>query len=317
MMAPVKRRHAFAWKNHALTFGTGGLRILGRLYYPYKLFRSFRVIVKHALSADKTYAKFYTWIRNAFTVAMTRKSNKSRMGKGKGKLLYYMGIVSSGCFFVEVLGPTIQQMRLFLRWIGSKLPVRSYTVICNFTHHLGFSKFAFYKFENIFGISIKYRYRMRPINKLLSQTRRLKEYTPTVLWNGLLSNISPFGANIRVCGYGRCVTLHQKISSNMLARMKYRDLVVKHNYRYYYRKLNTSFFYFLTQQRGFIQQDSTNLLRGIMRTQQETNAIYFMKRMARCTFDYMCLRRVRFSSGAALKRRKQIMTKYVNLAYIV
>lgn len=290
---------------------------MDRLYYPYKLFRSFRVVIKHTLSDDVVSHKYYTWIRSVFTVAMTRKSNKSRMGKGKGKLLYYMGVLSSGCFFAEILGPALYQMREFLRRLGGKLPVRTSIIICNFTHSLGFSKFSFYKFENVMGVRVNYMYRLRHIHKLLVTTRRLVNYAPLVLRDALWQNQSPFGVSIGVRGYGRCLTLHQKYSSNNAVRHNYRKFIYKYRHRRYYRHKMASFFYFFMNRRTFIDYEDFGTLKGIMLRNNKVDACYTGQRLLNSQFDYLRIHRFKELEVPIISRQEMFTFRNVNYAYII
>lgn len=185
-----------------------------------------------------------------------------------------MGILSSGCFFAETLGPTLYQMRSFLQLLGKKLPVRSSVIICNFAHRLGFSKFSFYKFENVMGIQTNYMYRLRHLHKLFSTVRRLVNYTPIRLCPSLCRGISPFGHNTNVSGYGRCLVLHRRTSSNNAAQHNYCKYVYKYRYRHYCRHINTRFFYFFMNRRDFIDYEEFSVLDGVMLSKTQTAARY-------------------------------------------
>ena len=240
-----------------LTFGTGGLRVLGTLYYTRRLVGGLRILVKHTLVNENVSIKCLLWIRSVYTTAMTRKSKKSRMGKGKGKLLYYTGILRSGCFFVEVLGPTFYKIKNFLSQLHNKIPAPSQIVMQGFTNWAGFSKQVIYQFESIFGIDCVHISRFRKLHRIFVNQRRLQCYTRRTLRSAILFNVSPFGDNLRIYGYGRNLIMQYQKYLNNETSYQQKQLIGYTGFRLQCRVRNLQIFYLLKQGRHPVSYNYT------------------------------------------------------------
>jgi large subunit ribosomal protein L16 len=66
------------------------------------------------------------WFKSGLIYPITKKPQESRMGKGKGKINYYIYRITKGLVFLEVsYSYTILHSILFLNYISMRLPLLS------------------------------------------------------------------------------------------------------------------------------------------------------------------------------------------------
>ena len=67
-------------------------------------------------------------MRCLFITPITRKSKKSRMGKGRGKVIGYTGTLYAGCFFIETRHMDYTRTHYFNQLLQHKLSAKTQEV---------------------------------------------------------------------------------------------------------------------------------------------------------------------------------------------
>lgn len=192
---------------------------------------------------------YFVWIRSVFTMAMTRKSSKSRMGKGKGKLLYYMGVLHSGCFFTEALCSQFVQLRLFLKQLRCKLPVSAQVVFSDKNFSITSGQGATRYVPEFDSNDDRLIYRLRPQSSLFGVHRCQHSYINQTARAPLSLNVSPFGSNLCIFGFGRSVTLQQTYAASRQFQHAYLNTLYPYWCSLYYRTRAARFYWWLASPR--------------------------------------------------------------------
>lgn len=111
-----------------LVFGNSGL-LLGSKY---SMSHSGISVIKRSFKRVKSKhnsGKQKFWMPYKSVIPVTKKSNKSRMGKGKGKIRAYCYFVYRGFFLVEFRGVGARKAQAALQRLTHRLPCRSSVVI--------------------------------------------------------------------------------------------------------------------------------------------------------------------------------------------
>jgi len=102
------------FKKNKLSFGNVGIRLLNTILIKSTNMIKFILIFKKVIRKSKKTLKYF-WINSVFSFSKTYKVKGSRMGKGKGKLSFWLSKNSIGSFLVEFLGIRIGRIKIFLK----------------------------------------------------------------------------------------------------------------------------------------------------------------------------------------------------------
>ena len=129
MLAPKRQKYRkqfrgvwrkIAIKGNSLNFGSFGIKTLETGFIKDRQIEAARLILARA---TKKIGKF--WIRIFPDKPYTKKPPEVTMGAGKGEVAYFVSCVSPGKVLFEIDGLPEKEVKIALKNIASKLPVKT------------------------------------------------------------------------------------------------------------------------------------------------------------------------------------------------
>ena len=114
------KRRGVASKGANLSFGDCGLQALENEWLTNVQIEACRVSVMRALKGSGK-----MWIRVFPDKSVTKKPAETRMGKGKGMPLLWVGVIKRGRIIFELGGVNEELAKEVMRFAASKLPFRT------------------------------------------------------------------------------------------------------------------------------------------------------------------------------------------------
>ncbi len=115
----LKNRRTWGVKTTSLSYGNTGILPLDHILILKKTKKWIRVQIKRLLKCRGLIHKFF-WIRIRVSKTLTRKNNKSRMGKGKGKIVNTFGYIKRGQIFLQFKRWVYEYTKRFARILSIK-----------------------------------------------------------------------------------------------------------------------------------------------------------------------------------------------------
>ena len=125
LLARFKRRHYYPRVAKQLIWGNSGLKLLSRAILPRRRLRWIKIWMKwhYKLSFLKFKKKKrgrYYWFKLKNCMPCTKKSDKSRMGKGKGKLVGWYCNLLAGNIILELRITKFKTVRPLFKYFSKK-----------------------------------------------------------------------------------------------------------------------------------------------------------------------------------------------------
>ena len=114
------RMRGKAWRGHTVAFGDYGLKALECAWLTDRQIEAARVAITRFIKRSGR-----VWIRIFPDKPVTKQTQETRMGKGKGSPEFWVGVVKPGRILYEMEGVTEEVAREALRLAGHKLPIKT------------------------------------------------------------------------------------------------------------------------------------------------------------------------------------------------
>jgi len=114
------RRKGISFKGSEISFGEYGLQALENDWLTNIQIEACRVCIMRNLKGSGK-----LWIRLFPDKSVTKKPAETRMGKGKGMPLHWVGVVKRGRVIFELGGVAEELAKEAMRYAASKLPFRT------------------------------------------------------------------------------------------------------------------------------------------------------------------------------------------------
>ena len=130
-----RRKNVFIPRKGCLVYGQAGLMLLQPLRLQNRqIFRFKLVLKKSARKAEKTSRR--CWMTAFPHLPLSKKTEGSRMGKGKGKLAGWVAELSAGVILFEIKNLRPGRATYFINQLRFRLPVKSQMLV-HYTKYLG------------------------------------------------------------------------------------------------------------------------------------------------------------------------------------
>lgn len=130
-----RRKNVFIPRKGCLVYGQAGLMLLQPLRLQNRqIFRFKLVLKKSARKAEKTSRR--SWMTAFPHLPLSKKTEGSRMGKGKGKLAGWVAELSAGVILFEIKNLRPGRATYFINQLRFRLPVKSQMLV-HYTKYLG------------------------------------------------------------------------------------------------------------------------------------------------------------------------------------
>lgn len=118
------RVKGLAYRGSVLVFGDFGLKALEPVWMSARQIEAARIAVTREMKRQGQ-----VWIRIFPDKPITKKPAEVRMGKGKGSLEYWAGVVKPGKVIFEIEGVSLELAQKAMRLAAQKLPIKTKFIV--------------------------------------------------------------------------------------------------------------------------------------------------------------------------------------------
>jgi len=109
-----------AQRGDTITFGTYALQSLGNCWMTSRQIEAARIAITHYIKRGGK-----VWIKVFPDKPITARPAETRMGKGKGDIVYWAAVIKKGKVIFEITGVSEEKAKEAMRLAANKLPVKT------------------------------------------------------------------------------------------------------------------------------------------------------------------------------------------------